>query len=157
MGENLQGNVAHEDTVQIECPRCAGVGWFPCWSHIYNGLCFKCDGRKTIRVPKATVERWEREAKKALARMSKAFGKRVKLTDGGQLSDAWIRRMPGLQDGFVLATVWDTIQESCFRVIDGQVVMLDAHEMHDPCTLPGLLQAAFERAAQPSEPAQQAA
>ena len=31
------------------CSRCGGSGYIPKWSHIANGVCFKCGGSNTTR------------------------------------------------------------------------------------------------------------
>ena len=36
--------------MQIECPRCSGTGVLPHFAHVENGVCFLCDGKKTIEV-----------------------------------------------------------------------------------------------------------
>lgn len=40
---NESGNVIGERQV---CPRCFGAGRFPEYSHIQNGICFKCNGNR---------------------------------------------------------------------------------------------------------------
>ena len=37
-------------TFRVSCPRCSGTGFLTRYSHVYNGVCFRCNGRKTIEV-----------------------------------------------------------------------------------------------------------
>lgn len=34
--------------MRIECPRCSGTGELPHFKHVDGGVCFLCDGEKTI-------------------------------------------------------------------------------------------------------------
>lgn len=35
-------------TKSIPCSRCGGSGYFPQYSHIEGGICFKCRGKKQV-------------------------------------------------------------------------------------------------------------
>lgn len=39
--------------VQVACPKCAGLGYFPEYRHIEHGKCFRCDG--TGKVALSTI------------------------------------------------------------------------------------------------------
>ena len=39
----------------IPCPKCNGTGYLECFSHYANGVCFCCNGNKTIEYDRAAV------------------------------------------------------------------------------------------------------
>jgi len=37
-------------TTTVKCPRCDGMGYIGAFGHVANGICFCCNGEKTIEI-----------------------------------------------------------------------------------------------------------
>lgn len=83
-----------ETPVFVPCGRCGGQGGFACYGHIYNGVCFECDG---ARGHWSTVEHEARLAKRReQARARRAAKRAAEAAQRAEVGQAFLSQHEGL-------------------------------------------------------------